>query len=108
MAVYNFSSRKPIARVAYTCANFVPIAVPFTCLNNVPSKQKVLFSRMNSCENLELRVSGYFSIQYFTVSNPSSCGILEYNASMSNDVKMACSGMVSGRLFYNMLYPLSS
>ena len=80
--------------------------MPFTCLKNVSLKQKVSFSRMNlipsrmnSFENLELRVSGYFSIQYFTASNPSSCGILEYNASMSNDVKIVCSGMLSGRLF---------
>ena len=48
MAVYNFSSRKPIARVAYTGANFVSIAVPFTCLKNVSLKQKVLFPLYNA------------------------------------------------------------
>ena len=48
MAEYNFSSRKPIARVWYTGAYFVPIAVPFTCLKNVSSRQKVLFPMYNA------------------------------------------------------------
>ena len=63
------------------------------------SKMNLIPSRINSFENLEFKVLGYFSIQYFIASKPSLCGILEYNASISNDVNMVSFGMVSGRLF---------
>ena len=56
-------------------------------------------SRINSFENLEFKVLGYFSIQFFIASKPSLCGILEYKASISNDVNMVSFGMVSRRLF---------
>ena len=59
----------------------------------------LIASRINSFENLEFKVLEYFSIQYFIASKPSLCGILEYNASISNDVNMVSFGMVSGRLF---------
>ena len=54
-----------MVRVAYTGANLVPIAVPFSCLKYVSLKQNLLFSsislipsKMNSFVNL-----GYFSSQ---------------------------------------------
>ena len=59
-----------MVRVAYTGANLVPIAVPFSCLKYVSLKQKILFlsislipSKMNSFVNLGFKVSGYFSSQ---------------------------------------------
>ena len=55
-----------MVRVAYTAANLVP----FSCLKYVSLKQKILFSsinlipsKMKSFENLEFKVSGYFSSQ---------------------------------------------
>ena len=61
-------------------------------------KMNLIPPRINSFENLEFKVLGYFTIQYFIASKPSLCGILEYNAS-TNDVNMVSFGMVSGRLF---------
>ena len=59
----------------------------------------LFLSRVNSFENFEFKVLGYLSIQYFIASKPSLCGILEYYASISNDINMVSFGMMSGRLF---------
>ena len=64
----------------------------FSSINLIPS-------RINSFENLEFKVSGYFSIQYFTASKPRLCGILEYSDSISNDASIVSFGIVFGRLF---------
>ena len=60
----------------------------------------MLFSSINLISSrIILFVSGYRSIQYFTASKPSLCGILENTASISNDASMVSFGMVFGRLF---------
>ena len=64
----------------------------FSSINLIPS-------RINSFENLEFKVSGYFSIQYFTASIPRLCEILEYSDSISNDASIVSFGIVIGRLF---------
>ena len=56
-------------------------------------------SRINSFENLEFKVLGYFSIQFFIASKPSLCWILGYSASITNEVDMVSFGRMSGMLF---------
>ena len=63
------------------------------------SSINLISSRINSFENLEVKVTGYFSVQNFTASKPRLCGILEYSDSISNDASMVYFGIMFGRLF---------
>ena len=64
----------------------------FSSLNLIPSI-------INYFEILEFKVSGYFSIQFFTASKPRLCGILEYSDSISNDASIVSFGTEVGRMF---------